>query len=134
MGAQPPNSMLQLLAEPNVVVPGLTPDEAVGFVHYLIAREKVSPARVSKRIEVCLDFLRQCVAEPDVRHMPSHRVDVVWHGMILHTQWYQRLCQALGTPFIHHRPNDWKVMGQNDGAECDDNCSVVWCGFDDCSE
>lgn len=110
---------LAVLAAPAIEIPGLTPKESAGFVNYLITQGKISPRRVQQRIEACLNFLRLCVAEPGKRHVPTRQVDKIWHGMILHTLWYPRLCAALGKDVIHHIPNDWKVVG--DCEPCDDD-------------
>ena len=38
------------------------------------------------------------------RVTPSLRVDLFWHALVLHTQRYAELCEALGG-FIHHVPD-----------------------------
>ena len=35
---------------------------------------------------------------------PSHRVDLVWHEMILFTRSYAQLCETEFGRFIHHQP------------------------------
>lgn len=35
---------------------------------------------------------------------PSKEIDEVWHAHILHTEDYQRFCQALFGYFLHHQP------------------------------
>ncbi len=35
---------------------------------------------------------------------PAHRVDLVWHEMILFTRRYEKFCQSEFGQFIHHQP------------------------------
>ena len=37
---------------------------------------------------------------------PSHRVDLVWHEMILFTRSYSHFCRLEFGDFIHHQPSD----------------------------
>jgi hypothetical protein len=36
---------------------------------------------------------------------PSHRVDLVWHELILFTRAYQQLCEDQFDKFVHHQPS-----------------------------
>lgn len=124
---------------PVVAIPGLTVEEACGLIFYLVNREGVSPRTVERRVQDTLTFLSQC-GQPGKRLVPTRQVDKIWHAMILHTEWYGKLCAGLGRTFIHHQPNDFKTRGKrktgrgvessNSGScelDCDLSCQ---CSFD----
>ncbi|MEV5982872.1 hypothetical protein [Streptomyces sp. NPDC052114] len=50
-----------------------------------------------------LKFVAACARFTGEGLRPSRVVDEGWHGLILHTAPYTRLCRRLGS-FVHHRP------------------------------
>lgn len=45
--------------------------------------------------------------------MPSEAVDAVWHAALLHTRWYQSMCERCLGYFLHHDP-----FAQNSDNKC----------------
>lgn len=60
--------------------------------------------------------------------VPSEAVDEIWHNMILYTARYGHFCRKYFGRFVHHTPNDKKIL-----AEDQPNCNGSNCGLEPCS-
>ena len=60
--------------------------------------------------------------------VPSEAVDEIWHNMILYTARYGDFCRKYFGRFVHHIPNDKKIL-----AEDQPNCRADGCGLEPCS-
>ncbi len=45
-------------------------------------------------------------AKPKYSFVPCHKVDYIWHELIVSTRRYETLCNAVYGQFIHHDPQD----------------------------
>ena len=47
-------------------------------------------------------FFALSLLDPGAYHIPEEDVDEYWHRMILHTRWYQQLCDDVFWGIFHH--------------------------------
>ncbi len=60
----------------------------------------------TRGIVEAVKFLWLVAADRSQAWTPSHRVDLVWHEMILFTRGYDRFCRDCWGDFVHHQPSD----------------------------
>jgi hypothetical protein len=65
-----------------------------------------SDAEAKRGIEEAIKFLWLVAADRSHGWTPSHRIDLVWHEMILFTRGYERFCRECLGGFVHHQPSD----------------------------
>jgi hypothetical protein len=71
----------------------------------------------SRIVDEALKFVVAAATSPERGLRPSKIVDEGWHGLILHTEAYAKLCERLGR-FVHHRP-ERRAPGRHDASELD---------------
>lgn len=64
-----------------------------------------SASEAEKGVEEALKFMHLVASSPSGSLTPSHRVDLVWHELILFTRSYARFCEQQFGRFIHHQPS-----------------------------
>ena len=65
-----------------------------------------SPVEARVAVAECVKFLTLVADNHDGSLTPSHRVDLVWHEMILFTRAYTDFCFEQFQRFIHHQPSE----------------------------
>ncbi len=65
-----------------------------------------SDAEAFRGVVEAVKFLWLVSSDRTQSWTPSHRVDLVWHEMILFTRAYERFCCDKFGAFVHHQPSD----------------------------
>jgi len=71
-----------------------------------------SDAEAARGSVEAVKFLWMVAAHRSQGWTPAHRVDLVWHEMILFTRSYDRFCSERLGGFVHHQPSDHHVGNQ----------------------
>lgn len=77
-------------------------------VERLIQLENWSEEETLTACQYYRNYLYLLIKYPHYELPPSKEIDEVWHAHILHTEDYQRFCQAVFGHFLHHQPHHSK--------------------------
>lgn len=86
--------------------------ENSGLLNKLRRALLASDAEATRGVVEAIKFLWMVAADRSRGWTPSHRVDLVWHEMILFTRSYDRFCSECLDGFVHHQPSDHHVENQ----------------------
>lgn len=71
---------------------------------YMVERSLYRAEEINQVEQEYKRFLALTVAYPDRKVPMAAKVDEFWHGHILFTEDYGRMCHAVFGTFLHHRP------------------------------